>query len=402
MGIPNVKNSRYIVVSHVYAMGPAFQLVEYLRPRVAEVIFIGHPFPYAKDTRSFLRVYRQGKLIQERFFWQWGGPDLGFYLKDALLTLWWAFPHASSAIYVGVNNLNALVGYVLKILGLVKTLIFYTIDYIPQRFPNPMLNRLYHWMDRTVVRVSDSVWNLSAIMAQERGKRGVAPRYQQKQIVVPIGTVMDSDQTGSDGPPLGNVAKSQTPTIVFMGHVRPGQGVETLLEAMNIVLKKVPDAQLVIIGGGPLVEPLKDQAAALKISSHVTFTGFIEKFSDMMKLLRQATVAVAPYVDDEQTFTRYTDPGKPKDYLASGLPVVITKVPQVAWEIDHRRCGLAVDDTPEDIARAIVEVLANKELREEFQRNALLMAADYTWDKVFDRALAQTFARRTPALGSNL
>lgn len=382
MAIPK---TRYIVVSHIYTTGPAFQLVEYLRPKAAEVIFIGHPFSYAKDTRSFLRVYRQGKLIKERYFWKWGGPDLGFYLKDAFLTLWWAHPYAPSAIFVGVDNLNALVGYVLKMLGLVKTLIFYTIDYIPQRFPHNTLNRLYHWMDRTAVRTSDSVWNLSAIMAQERGKRGISPRYLEKQIVVPIGTVMDKDQNNS--------VKNSSPTIVFMGHVRPGQGVETLLEAMNIVLKKVPAAQLVIIGGGPLVESLKDKAASLGISSHVTFTGFIEKFSDMMKLLRQATVAVAPYVDDEQTFTRYTDPGKPKDYLASGLPVVITKVPQVAWEIAKRRCGLAVDDTPADIAHAIVEVLADKELREEFQRNALLMAADYTWDKVFDRALAQTFAR---------
>lgn len=388
-----MRGARFIVASHVYATGPAHQLVDYLRSRAAEVIFITHPFPYAKDTRSYVRVYRGGTLIKEKKFWRWGGPDLLFYLKDALLTVWWAWPYASSSTFVGVDGLNALCGYLLKSIGLVKILVFYTIDYIPQRSPNPILNRLYHWMDRKAVRGADRVWNLSAVMAQERSKRGVAAQYTDKQLVVPIGTVMDTGQTGSEGAPLGNTTKSLTPTIVFMGHVRPGQGVETLLGAMNIVLKKIPDAQLVIIGGGPLVEPLKDQAAALKISSHVTFTGFVEKFSDMMKLLRQATVAVAPYVDDEQTFTRYTDPGKPKDYLASGLPVIITKVPQVAWEIERRRCGLAVNDTPADIARAIVEVLTNKELREEFQHNALLMAADYTWDKVFDRALAQTFAR---------
>lgn len=382
MNPPDLRGRRCIVASHVYATGPSHQLVDYLRSRTNEVIFIAHPFPYAKDTRSYVRVYRGGTLIKEKKFWAWGGPDLLFYLKDTLLTLWWALPYASQALFIGVDGLNTLCGYALKTIGLVQTLVFYTIDYIPQRSPNPMLNRLYHWMDRKAVRGADRVWNLSPVMAQERDRRGVAPRYQSKQIVVPIGTVMDEATV--------NTPREHTPVVAFMGHLRTGQGAETLLAAMPRVIQTVPEARLLMIGGGPLTEPLQQQAQALGIASHVTFTGFVEKFSDMMALLRQASVAVAPYVDDEQTFTRYTDPGKPKDYLAAGLPVVITRVPRVAWEIAERGCGLAVNDDKKEIAHAITRLLQDKQLWQTYRANALAMAADYAWDKVFDRALTQT------------
>lgn len=381
---PPLFDRQFIIVSHIYATGPAWQLIDYLRPRAREVLFIGHPFPYAPDTRSFLRVYRNGALVQERLFWRWRGPAILFYLKDVLLTLWWCWPRARRAVLIGIDNLNACTGYVLQHLGKVQTLVFYTIDYIPRRFPNYVLNRLYHWLDRTAVRVADCVWNLSPVMVKEREKRRVPPRYRTKQITVPIGTVT----SGEGDPPL----EKNPGTVVFMGHLRPGQGVENLLLAMKTVIEQTPEARVLIIGGGSLENPLRKMAAALGIDDYVHFTGFVEKFSDVLRLLRGASVAAAPYVDNESNYTRYTDPGKIKDYLASGLPVVITKVPHVAQEIEKRRCGLVVDNTPEDLAKAIIRLLNNKDLRQEFRANALKMAADYTWDQIFAKALARTLS----------
>jgi glycosyltransferase involved in cell wall biosynthesis len=221
-------------------------------------------------------------------------------------------------------------------------------------------------------------------MVPEREKAGIASTLRAKQITVPIGTVMieENDSTLEKNPGL----------VVFMGHLRPGQGIENLLLAMKRVIQDIPDAQLLIIGGGSLEPSLRALTSTLGLQEQVQFTGFIDQFSDMLRLLRGASVAVAPYVDDESTYTRFTDPGKPKDYLASGLPVVITRVPYVAQEIKARRCGLVVDDTPEGLAKAIVRLLKDKDLRQEFRVNALKMAADYTWDQVFDKALARTLS----------
>ena len=101
---------------------------------------------------------------------------------------------------------------------------------------------------------------------------------------------------------------------------------------------------------------------------------------------------MAPYVDDDSSFTKYTDPGKPKDYLASGLPVIITKISQVAFEIEKKKCGMAINYDKNELVAAIIKLLTNKSLLSEFKTNSLKMAHQYVWDKVFDRAIKETIS----------
>jgi len=378
-----LKNSTFVIVTHVYATGPAFRFEEYLQKRVKNLVFIGHPFSYTKDTSSFLRVYKNGKLIKTKKFIAWKGSELSFYLKDIFLTLWWVIKFSEKVDYfVGVDNLNAFCGLILRLIGKAKYVIFYTIDYVPNRFENKILNSIYHYFDRLGVRKSDKVWNLSSIMVKEREKRGVEVQYRDKQIVVPIGTsiptkiIKDSDRDRYQ--------------IVYMGHLLQKQGVEKLIQAMKDVVQKVPKAHLLIVGGGPLEAKLKKDVIRLKLQKYVKFTGFIKEFSDIEKMLQASSIAVAPYLDTEDTYTRYTDPGKPKDYLANGLPVVITKVPQIAYEIERNKCGIAINDNKKELIDALIVLLTNDKMLNTFRKNALKMAKKYTWDKIFDRALSET------------
>lgn len=379
----SLKNSSFVIVSHVYATGPAFRLEEYLQKRVKNLVFIGHPFSYTKDARSFLRVYKNGKLTKETKFVDWKGSELSFYFKDVFLTLWWVLKFSSKVDYfVGVDNLNAFSGFILRLIGKVRHLVFYTIDYVPNRFENKVLNFVYHYLDRFAVRKSDKVWNLSSIMVDEREKRGVSSRYENKQIVVPIGTDISKKLL-----PFDQIDKYK---IVFMGTLREGQGVDLLINAMPQIIKRVPKAHLLIIGGGPLENEFKKIVKIKKLIKYVKFTGFIREFSDVESFLEDGAIAVAPYVDDNKTYTRYTDPGKPKDYLASGIPVVITKVPQVAYEIEKNKCGIAINDDKKELTDALIALLTNNKMLYEFRKNAIEMAKKYTWNKIFDKAFRET------------
>src|SRR5487761_1317761 len=122
----NLKKYSFAIVTHVYASGPSFNLEEYLSPQVKYLLFIGHPFSYTKDTRSFLRLYKNGKLIKESYFVRWKGPELLFYAKDALLTFWWLLRFGPKIDYfVGVDSLNAVSGLILQIFQKVKHTVFY-------------------------------------------------------------------------------------------------------------------------------------------------------------------------------------------------------------------------------------------------------------------------------------
>jgi glycosyltransferase involved in cell wall biosynthesis len=377
----------FFIVTHVYATGPAFKLEEYLVERnIPLLIFIGHPFSYAEDTRSFLRIYKEGRLILEKKFIYWGGPDFGFYVKDLLLTVLWGVFYVRYTrkidYFVGVDNLNAFAGYVLQKLGIVKSIIFYTIDYIPIRFENKILNSIYHFLDSFAVKKSDKVWNLSSIMTDQREKRGMERKYKFKQIQVPIGTDLSSNPL-----PFSKIDKYK---IVFMGHLRKGQGVDLLINAMEEVIREIPKAHLMIIGGGPLESKYRRMVKQKKLEKHIIFSGFIKDFLDVKKLLSDAAVAVAPYVDDSTTYTRYTDPGKPKDYIANGIPVIITKVPQVAFEIEKNKCGFAIDYDKKQLVDTLIKVLSNSKLQSDMRFNAVKMAKRYTWEKIFSKALGET------------
>lgn len=374
----DLSKKRIAIISHVYSPGPAHELEAYLKDKVEELYFIAHPLDFVKDRPSIYKGYKKGQLIFEKKGRVWAWLGLGIYLKDMVANIWWGLTLPRLDLIIALDNINATSALWLRSLGRVRQVVFYTIDYVPQRFGNPQLNRFYHKLDSDAVRHSDYVWNLSPIMAQMREKKGVEKRFRDKQITVPIGTHIL---------PIEKIKKDPN-LIIFMGHLREGQGADLLIEAMPLVLKEKSDVKLRLIGGGPLEAKLRELAKELKVDTAIDFTGFVPTNEEMRKLLLEGTVAVAPYVDDDKTYTRYTDPGKPKEYLAAGLPVIITKVPAFAQTIHDREAGLAIGYDKKELASAITTLLSSKKIN-VFQQNASALAKESTWDKVFSDAFKQ-------------
>lgn len=373
-----LRQSHVLIVTHVFATGPAQDLETFLVPRVASLFFIGHPFPYAIDRRSFWRSYQQGKCVAEGVFTSWHGPELGYYVKDLCLTLFWVWRYGRHFdLAICADSLNTFAGLLLRLVGRIHTIVFYCIDWIPQRFKNPFLNRIYHWLDWLAVCQANRTWNLSPRMQEARALRyGDMPR----QMTVPIGIWLKRF-------PL---FQSHTPgqTLVYFGHLRPGQGLPFLLEAFTLILKKEPKTRLSLIGGGEMEKILRNQAEKLGIISAVTFHGFISSHEQAELLLLQADVAVAPY--EPGTFTYYTDPGKVKVYLAAGLPTVITEVPAIAREMATSGAGKVVPYDASAFATAVLDILREPNRQVQMAKHARVMAEKYDWDYIFPRALEQT------------
>jgi glycosyltransferase involved in cell wall biosynthesis len=374
-----LQNLRIVIVTHEYATGPSHALEKYLQGKTSKLAFIAHPFIFAKEKRSHMRI--DGS--KESFF-PWHVPVQSLNLiKDVLLTLWWCLRFGFIDLYVGVDNINACVGIVLQKSGLVKKTVFYTIDYIPNRFDNPFLNAVYHRLDAFAVKNVDVVWNLSSIMERERAKIGLSSlKIRQKQKIVPMGT----DATVRPFP-FANIKRYH---MAHMGHLTKKQGVQLVIEAIPFIVKRLPQFHFDVIGGGPMERELKMRVNQLRINRLVTFYGFIENHDDVESLLATCALAVAPYVDSPDNFVRFTDPGKVKAYLAVGLPIVITKVPEVWRVIVREKAGIAVSDSPHALAEAIVRLLSGDKQLRAFRLGAIQLGKKYTWDKIFAKALLST------------
>lgn len=370
------------IITHSYATGPAQELLAYLRPRVPFLAFIDHPFSYAHDIRSSLTVWQNGEQVKRRVAPAFRGvPELFRYAKDFLLTLLYLFSiRPRPDICFAADNLNALSALVARGLGRVGRVVFYTVDYAPQRFSNRWLSALYLRMDSFCCRHADGVWNLSPAMEKAREERGLAPEKCAPQIVVPLGNNFHTIKRR----PVADIDRH---ALVYMGHLRPNQGLELVIEAMPAIRRSVPQVHLTVVGDGPLMQPLLDRAEELGLRDCVEFTGFIEDHARVEEILAGCAIGLAPYEPSPDSFTYFADPSKPKTYMACGLPVIITVVPRIADDITREGAGIVIPYQRESLSEAVVHLLTDQALYRQMRERAIAFAAGFAWPTVFARAL---------------
>jgi glycosyltransferase involved in cell wall biosynthesis len=138
------------------------------------------------------------------------------------------------------------------------------------------------------------------------------------------------------------------------------QGLVWLIdEVMPLVVAKVPEAELCVIGGGdpgPLVERLE--------SPFVHRIGFV---SDLRSSLRQMDIGVVPV--DEGTGVKT----KTLDLMAAGLPVVAT--PGGVRGTPGAEGGVIVNDSPAAFAEAVISLLCDADRRRTLASKGLAVLA---------------------------
>lgn len=383
-----MKNKKIIIATHVFATGPAQDLEEFLRDfvKIKSLLFIGHPLFYQKGRKgSCYKYYENGNLVKEKYLLNWKFPSVVAYLKDVMLTIYWVLiTNGKWDLFVGSGNLNAFMGVLLRKLGRVEKVIFYTIDYVPQRFENKILNNIYHWVDKYCVKNADQTWNLSSRMAEAREKqKGMRISEYNRQITFPIGIWYNRIKRL----PFEEIEKH---TLVFMGHLIEKQGVQLVLDAIPEIIKEIPDFKFLVIGTGNYETILKQKVNELNIGSLVEFTGFIEDHREIEKLLAKSACAVALYNKEIDPWTYYTDPGKVKAYLAAGLPVILTDVPQITRQIEEFKCGAVVEYEKNDLVKAILSLIKDEDLNKQYRKNAIDFAKQFDWNMMFYKYLTET------------
>jgi|BioPla2DNA2_1021312.scaffolds.fasta_scaffold00302_28 glycosyltransferase involved in cell wall biosynthesis len=88
----------------------------------------------------------------------------------------------------------------------------------------------------------------------------------------------------------GTPQKRNPHRVIHVGRLVKWKRVDLLMETFAKVLPRFPEAELVIIGDGPELEPLKQQAAALNLTGKVLFTGAIYDYAQIASYLTSSAV----------------------------------------------------------------------------------------------------------------
>jgi N-acetyl-alpha-D-glucosaminyl L-malate synthase BshA len=147
------------------------------------------------------------------------------------------------------------------------------------------------------------------------------------------------------------------------------KGTKYLIIAMKEVIKKFPNAKLVIGGNGPEKGKLEKLTKELNLENTVIFTGYIEDI-DLPKYYSSADVFVLPSIN----LNGLTEGLGVVllEAMACGTPVIGSNVGGVPDIIKDGYNGFLVPEkSPEDLADKIIELLSNRKLAKEFSVNGL-------------------------------
>jgi len=190
--------------------------------------------------------------------------------------------------------------------------------------------------------------------------------------IVPNPVEVPAWQAGLEAPP---------PTALFLGMLRERKGVIDLLRAWPRVLDSIPDAALVLAGGGETADIWR-LIGELRIERSVRIEGWVEGEAKE-RLLRRAWVAALPSHVEAL-------PMAVLEALAAGVPVVATDVGGIPSAVGHEREGLLVaPGNVEALGRALVAVLGNAARRKAMGRAARERAiAEFSSEVVVPRVEA--------------
>lgn len=171
-----------------------------------------------------------------------------------------------------------------------------------------------------------------------------------------------------------------SPVIISLRSLTPGYDLETLIRAIPIVLKEMPDAKFIIAGKGEEENYLKDLAESLRILENIEFVGKIPHH-DLPKYLILADIYVSTSLSDGGLAVSTAEA------MACGLPVVITDSgDNKKWVKNGENGFITPLKNPKVLSEKIIYLLKNENLRKKMGKlNREIIKEKYNYYKEMDK-----------------
>jgi phosphatidylinositol alpha-mannosyltransferase len=170
--------------------------------------------------------------------------------------------------------------------------------------------------------------------------------------------------------------RSDVPVILFLGRFDPRNGLTTLIESFQKVRGRNREAQLVVVGDGPLRSHYYRAAGG---DPDITFVGSVLR--DRPGYYAHSAMYACPTTKASFGITLL-------ESMACETPVVCSDIPGFRDVVKHEREALMVHcgDT-NDLADALVRLLDDETLRARLGKRGRYEALQYSWANVTEAVL---------------
>jgi PEP-CTERM/exosortase A-associated glycosyltransferase len=249
--------------------------------------------------------------------------------------------------------------------------------------------RLGKWLETWACKKADAVIVICEGLKKELIERGIP---DVKITVVPNGVDIDLF-TGSNFQMNGHStsANANRKIIGFMGSFFRWEGLDLLVDAMARLAGMRSDVALLLVGGGEMVDELKDKVRNLKLESYVIMPGQVTQ--DKIPAL-YSQVDIMAFPRHSTRLTELVTPLKPLEAMAMGKAVVASDVGGHKELIRHRDTGLLFRAGDVDaLVAQLQEVLDNADLRHSLEKRGVSWVQnERSWSKT-TQPYAQLYKR---------
>jgi glycosyltransferase involved in cell wall biosynthesis len=243
---------------------------------------------------------------------------------------------------------------------------------------------------RIALRLADAVTVNSSATAAAVAR--VSPGLDT-MIRIPMGAACDG---ASDSPAAAELRtryrRAAGPLLVFVGRLVEEKGVGDLLAAVAIISRTLVDVTALIVGDGQDRPRFQRLAEELGIADRVTFAGWVDP-AQVHSHICAADLFIGPSKRapgggvEGQGLTIV-------EAMLAGTPVIATPCGGVVDAVHHGGTGLLVQEaSPDDIAGAVLRLIAEPALAARLRQNAAALARrEYTRD-VSARAFSELYKR---------
>lgn len=328
----------------------------YLSERGDHVRRLAHPLDVYAGKCSTLHVGDRLTACHKR-------TEIGIF--NLALDAWLTFRHLARyrpRTIVCANNFDTLCALILSaILGMRRRrVIYYASDFSNHRYGSAALNACYRCVEIFCLRRAHLVISNTHRAARRRIALGLA---QDRSHVLPNGTIRRSEK------PVKKELRRDH--FVYVGSVTAEHGLCQMVEAIAPIVSR-----LVLIGDGPEWEQVAHICSRHGVAlesyrnmSHDFVLDFLRNFDGF---------GLAPY-NSSSEWTYYCSPLKVVEYIACGVPVILSSVPEIASRVAADEVGVVYKDLT---CSAIRAALARFDL-DGFSGRAAVFAEDFDSEKLF-------------------
>jgi len=172
--------------------------------------------------------------------------------------------------------------------------------------------------------------------------------------------------------------------ILYFGAIslKSGHAIDILLKAFALAKQQLPEATLLIVGGGEDIDTLKGSISP-EAKEAVRFIGRVPP-GEIPAYLALADVSVDPIKDEIVNYGRF--PLKIVESLGMGVPVITSDIGDRKLILEEGRAGLLVKaGNVQDLADGFIRILKDDAKRELLSSQAKAISQKYHWSLLTDK-----------------